>query len=78
MRRASDGKVLVERKMRSKAVADGSARSEIILLRSLDHHGIITYVHGFIDVTLPVLSASLYMEQCNGSTLTSCIQRAIE
>ena len=62
VRRDSDGRRCVEKRLKPREIADGRAKFEISLLRKLSHCNIVEYLDAFIDVRGPTPKASIITE----------------
>ena len=73
--RRSDGRELVEKRMKPSEIANGSAEFEMFIQRELKHKNVIEYVDAFIINYGQSLKASLYMEYYEHRTLEDYLQR---
>ena len=75
VRRRSDGRKFVEKRMKPNEIANGSAKFEMFILRELKHRNVVDYIDAFVVDRGHHLRASLYMEYCEHGTLEAHLQR---
>ena len=75
VRRRSDGRRFVEKRMKPNEIANGSAEFEMYIQRELKHKNVVEYVDAFVVDYGQSLKASLYMEYCDQGTLEDHLQR---